>query len=40
MKLITRRHIVNGTEVKDKSKGVGRLLMVKIGQELLDGSVW
>lgn len=36
MKLITRRHIVNGTEVKDKSKGVGRLLMIEIGQELLD----
>ena len=36
MKLITRRHIVDGTEVEDKSKSVGRLLMIEIGQALLD----
>jgi hypothetical protein len=35
MKLVTRRCIANGTEVKDKSKGVGRNLMIEIGEELL-----
>ena len=33
-KLITRRCIANGTEVKDKSKGVGRLTMIEIGRSL------
>ena len=35
-KLITRRCIVDGTEVKDKSKGVGRLTMIEIGRSLLE----
>ena len=35
-KLITRRCIANGTEVKDKSKGVGRLTMIEIGRSLLE----
>ena len=35
-KLITRRCIANGTEVEDKSKGVGRLTMIEIGRSLLE----
>lgn len=35
-KLITRRCVANGTEVKDKSKGVGRLTMIEIGRSLLE----
>ena len=31
-KSITRRCIADGTEVKDKSKGVGRLVMIDIGE--------
>ena len=34
-KLITRRCIADGTMVKDKSKGVGRLTLIEIGKSLL-----
>ena len=34
-RLITRRHIAEGLEVKDKAHGVGRLLMIDISKELL-----
>jgi hypothetical protein len=34
-KLITRRCIENGTKVKNKSKGIGRLTMIEIDRSLL-----